>query len=546
MFHRNPRSSQPRQPSALGQMVVLVAVTAWSLSAVPSLHAQSPTYILRDLGVLSGHTSSVAWAINASGEVVGWSGSSPTRAFLYRDGVGMVELPGLQGHTRTLARGISDGGVVVGGGWGTGIPEHALRWTGGLVEDLGVLDGTSEGWDINEAGVTVGSSGTHAFLHTDAGGMVEIHPDAASAHDVNEAGQITGSASLGAFLWSPGPGFQPLGTLDDYPFSHGRAVNISSQVAGFAISATGNRERLFRHTPGLGLVELGGVGETNRAWGMNARGSVVGEGRPSSGPVRAFVYTVEGGLQALNNLIDASPQWFLLLATDINDAGQIVGYGFDNATAQTRAFRLDPVTAVGPLAHLALNPVQVVGGALATGWVTLTDPAPQGGASVTLASDVPTLVAIPPSVLVSQGERHASFPVATMNPTSLSSVRLSASYGGTNRSAWLAIEPAEVTGVVPGRARVGLRVMPPYPNPAVAEARIFLELAQGCDVGVRVHDVRGRLVKEFQFRDRPSGSSELVWDLRDASGAHVTPGVYHLELNARGQRATARIVVLPH
>jgi probable HAF family extracellular repeat protein len=52
------------------------------------------SYVVEDLGVLPGDTSSVAWAINANGDVVGWSmGPNGTRAFVYTTAGGMVPLP---------------------------------------------------------------------------------------------------------------------------------------------------------------------------------------------------------------------------------------------------------------------------------------------------------------------------------------------------------------------------------------------------------------------------------------------------------------------
>src|SRR4029079_17082067 len=58
---------------------------------------------------------------------------------------------------------------------------------------------------------------------------------------------------------------------------------------------------------------------------------------------RAFLYTDAAGLRDLNTLIDPSLGWVLQAANDINDAGQIVGYGFNNVTGQTHAVRLQPI-----------------------------------------------------------------------------------------------------------------------------------------------------------------------------------------------------------
>src|SRR5687767_8065135 len=65
-------------------------------------------YIVQDLGALPGDSSSIAWAINANGDVVGWSnGPNGTRAFVFTSSGGMVALPGLPDRPRTVARDIN-------------------------------------------------------------------------------------------------------------------------------------------------------------------------------------------------------------------------------------------------------------------------------------------------------------------------------------------------------------------------------------------------------------------------------------------------------
>ena len=326
--------------------------------------AAQTSYVVEDLGALAGDTSSVAWAINANGDVVGSSmGQAGTRAFLYTNAGGMVALPGLPGRPRTLARDINDAGVVVGsanaGGTDLG---HAVLWSGGSVQDLGTL-GTgfySEAWGVNNLGQVVGWSytdggsgllGVHGFLYTQAEGLVDLTPDSdtGSALDINDAGQVTGyKTAFGgyhAFRWQGGT-FTDLGVLPGFAHSFGWAINASGQVAGNLTSASGNSEQLFRFTDGSGLQNLGGTGEHNVALGINASGQVVGTRGNSQ--ARALRYTDEAGLQDLNTLIDRSLGWVLLAANDINDAGQIVGYAFNNFTVKTHAVRLQPASTPPP------------------------------------------------------------------------------------------------------------------------------------------------------------------------------------------------------
>lgn len=118
-----------------------------------------------------------------------------------------------------------------------------------------------------------------------------------------------------------------------------RVAFLLGTLVGLAAPAAAQ----VRYTNGVGLENLGGTGEHNAAFGINEAGHMVGTAGASG--KRAVLYTDEAGLRDLNTLIDPALGWVLLAANDINDAGEIVGYGFNNLTQETHAVRLVPTGA---------------------------------------------------------------------------------------------------------------------------------------------------------------------------------------------------------
>ncbi|HEV2195113.1 MAG TPA: hypothetical protein VGR55_06005 [Candidatus Acidoferrum sp.] len=94
------------------------------------------------------------------------------------------------------------------------------------------------------------------------------------------------------------------------------------------------------------------------------------------------------------------------------------------------------------LSSLAVNPTSIIGGAQSsTGTVTLTGPAPSGGAQVILASSNAAAAQVPSSVIVSAGGTTATFTVSTNAVVVSTSVTISAAYGGVSRAASLTVNP---------------------------------------------------------------------------------------------------------
>jgi hypothetical protein len=160
------------------------------------------------------------------------------------------------------------------------------------------------------------------------------------------------------------------------------------------------------------------------------------------------------------------------------------------------------VLASPTVASLSVSPAAVVAGSPATGTVTLTGPAPGGGAAVALVSSGPAAT-VPASVLVAAGATSATFTVTTAANTVTSAVTLSAAYHNSTRTAPLtvtgiaglasiAVTPASIDGGGTASATVSLTNPAPgggaivtlsSSNPALAPVPATLAIAAGSTIG---------------------------------------------------------------
>lgn len=317
------------------------------------------------LGTLGG-TKSYAYSINDSGRIAGNSltfHDTAIHTFITGpSGGGMTDLgiPSLINEWY----GINDSGRVV-----SAIPmpiggTHAfITGPNGVgMTDLGTLPGgnSSDALGINNSGQVVGTSNRlnpygdfilHAFITgpngvgmTDLGtlGGMESH-----ALGINDSGQVVGysekipgSYISHAFITGPnGVGMTDLGTLggkDSFAYS----INKSGQVVGGSSTASSYIHHAFITGPdGIGMTDLGTLGGAmSEAYSINDSGQAVGISQVSAYVTHAFLYSdgVMLDLSALPVVVAAG--WSDLTPRDINNHGQIVGYG--NHFGHTEAFLL--------------------------------------------------------------------------------------------------------------------------------------------------------------------------------------------------------------
>jgi len=124
-------------------------------------------------------------------------------------------------------------------------------------------------------------------------------------------------------------------------------------------------------------------------------------------------------------------------------ASKFVGISLNDPNPAILEFELAPgsSTAAVSLASLAVNPASVVGGNSSTGTVTLSGPAPAGGAQVALSSSNTTVARTPASVTIAAGASSATFTVSTSVVSASTTANISATRDGISKTASLTVKP---------------------------------------------------------------------------------------------------------
>lgn len=320
---------------------------------------------IRDLGTLPGGGASAANAINEAGTAVGFAfnAAGVQRAVVFTSSGSVIEIPTpVVAGGGTEAYDINDAGLVVGSMATPLVSSRPFTWSGGSsLMDIG--SGTAQGaaLGVNNAKEVVGQSNaagwravkwpagssTSITLNT-FGGALDYADDIADFPRIVGASRYSGGPRHAA-LWDDKK-LIGLGTLGgansvaralvvrawpDWGFTETFVVGESELAAG------PGHIRAFLWT-GWSMTDLGTLPGWfgSRAYGINKNLDVVGWVWDTyGGGVHHAVIWRGGVIEDLNTWI-SDPDWELQFAYDINDAGQIVGFG--RYKDQMRAFLLEP------------------------------------------------------------------------------------------------------------------------------------------------------------------------------------------------------------
>jgi hypothetical protein len=102
---------------------------------------------------------------------------------------------------------------------------------------------------------------------------------------------------------------------------------------------------------------------------------------------------------------------------------------------------------------------------------------------------------------------------------------------------------ATKAGIPDGTARPLRLMMMVQPNPMLDGGTVRYALPVSGDVGLKIYNVKGELVRTLIEGNSPAGEYRIDWNGTNSRGARVTSGIYFLRLEAKGGSVVSKVVV---
>src|ERR1700704_4906177 len=269
--------------------------------------------------------------------------------------------------------------------------------------------------------------------------------DAAGTYSVASSGRVSiaiGGYSLVAYLVNSNQAFLFVSDLNvlfgfGEPQTAGSFNNsaLKGTYAGFTTNPADFGVVVFS-----GAFSADGATPTGNITGTEDIGAASG---PVSGAAFRATYSVTPsptngrGIMTVTSGTGGTAVIYMISAT------KFVAVSQNDPNPAILAFELSSVPASSSLSlsSLSLKPTSVAGGNSSTGTVTLSGPAPTGGAQVALSSNNGA-ASVPPNVTIAAGATSATFAVSTSAVASSTTVTITAAYSGATRTASLTVTAA--------------------------------------------------------------------------------------------------------
>ena len=324
----------------------------------------------------------------------------------------------------------------------------------GLGEPQAATSFTNDALKGNYAGVAT----------TPASFGVQVFSGEFTADGASPTGNLTGTEDIGA---SSGPVsgavFQAAYSVASSPTNGRGTMTVSSGTGGnaiiYMISASAfvaislndpnpavllfERAPTSTPPPSVSLSSLS-LNPTNVTGGNSSTGTVTLSGPAPSGGAQVALSSSDASVTAVPSSVTvaagATSATFSVSTSTVTASTTVTISASYAGVTKTASLTVNPVPPPPPtLSSLTLNPSTVVGGLQSsTGKVTLSAPAPAGGATIILSSNSGA-ASVPSSVFVPAGASSATFTVNTSIVLISTSAAISASYNGTTKTATLTL-----------------------------------------------------------------------------------------------------------
>jgi hypothetical protein len=362
---------------------------------------------------------------------------------------------------------------------------------------------------------------------SDQGLAVATDP-AGNAYVTGPTGTVKYS-SAGAFQWAA-----PFGGTGHAVAADASAVYVTGISTG--VSATDDF-RTVRYDAATGAVQWNKTvdsGGSDKAYALALAGGRLWVAGPSNGDALTIAYDPATGAAPWSDRYDNGRTETAFALAVAPDGGVAVG----GATGDDfLALRYAPPSSSVALKDLALAPGTFPGGCKSsTGKVTLTAPAPSGGAVVSLSNSNPVAL-LPASVTVLEGKTSASFPISAPAVSANQTGTVTASYGGVSDSETLKVRPVGVLSVTLGPSSVT--------GPGRVDGSVLLECAAGpSPIDVKLSSGSPTVAWPDQASlTIPAGSATGRFTVSAADVS--TPTMVSIRATASGITKSAVLTVLP-
>src|SRR6267378_1975769 len=333
-----------------------------------------------------------------------------------------------------------------------------------FVSDVNVLFGVGEAQTAVSFTNTPLKSPYAAFAIIQVGFGVTVFSGEFAADGASPTGTMTGTEDIGTPSGpNPGVAFNATYSISPSPTNGRGMMTVTSGTGGnvviymispskfVAVSQNDPNPAVLDFelsSSAAASVSLSSVSlnPTSVTGGNSSTGTVTLSGPAPAGGAQVVLASNNGAASVPSSVAvpaGATTATFVVSTSAVAASTTVAISAAYGGVTRSASLTVTPAPPPAPtLSSLTLNPTSVIGGVQSsTGTVTLSGPAPAGGAQVALSSNNGA-ASVPSSVAVPAGATSATFPVNTSAVTASTTVTISASYGGATRSASLTVTPA--------------------------------------------------------------------------------------------------------